>query len=101
MAWLRKVGGRVQRSLQDLCGGQAGVDHAEPLRLGDGKLAIRRAHALEKGVGLDLDAIGLAATGGSTNHAIHLVAMARTAGLRITWDDLDELSRVADRKSVV
>ena len=56
------MGGRVQCSLQDLCGGQAGVDHAEPLRLSDGKLAIRRAHALEKGVGLDLDAIGFAAT---------------------------------------
>jgi phosphogluconate dehydratase len=38
--------------------------------------------------------VGLAATGGSTNHVIHLVAMARAAGLRITWDDLDELSRV-------
>ena len=38
--------------------------------------------------------VGLAATGGSTNHVIHLVAMARAAGIRITWDDLDELSRV-------
>jgi len=38
--------------------------------------------------------VGLAATGGSTNHAIHLVAMARVAGIRITWNDLDELSRV-------
>ncbi len=37
--------------------------------------------------------VGLAATGGSTNHAIHLVAVARSAGLHITWDDLDELSR--------
>ncbi|GAB3731234.1 phosphogluconate dehydratase [Silanimonas algicola] len=37
--------------------------------------------------------VGLAATGGSTNHVIHLVAMARAAGLRVTWDDLDELSR--------
>jgi phosphogluconate dehydratase len=37
--------------------------------------------------------VGLAATGGSTNHAIHLVAVARAAGLHITWDDLDELSR--------
>jgi phosphogluconate dehydratase len=37
--------------------------------------------------------VGLAATGGSTNHAIHLVAVARAAGLRIDWDDLDELSR--------
>jgi phosphogluconate dehydratase len=38
--------------------------------------------------------VGLAATGGSTNHALHLVAMARAAGLIIDWDDLDELSRV-------
>lgn len=38
--------------------------------------------------------VGLAATGGSTNHAIHLVAMARTAGLVIDWNDLDEISRV-------
>lgn len=37
---------------------------------------------------------GLAATGGSTNHALHLVAIARAAGLIIDWDDLDELSRV-------
>ncbi|MFY2762749.1 phosphogluconate dehydratase [Arenimonas sp. MALMAid1274] len=37
--------------------------------------------------------VGLAATGGSTNHAIHLVAIARAAGLLINWDDLDELSR--------
>ena len=37
--------------------------------------------------------VGLAATGGSTNHAIHLVAMARAAGILIDWDDLDELSR--------
>jgi phosphogluconate dehydratase len=37
--------------------------------------------------------VGLAATGGSTNHSLHLVAMARAAGLLIDWDDLDELSR--------
>jgi len=37
--------------------------------------------------------VGLAATGGSTNHAIHLVAIARAAGIVIDWDDLDELSR--------
>ena len=37
--------------------------------------------------------VGLAATGGSTNHAIHLVAIARAAGLVIDWDDLDALSR--------
>jgi phosphogluconate dehydratase len=38
--------------------------------------------------------VALAATGGSTNHAIHLVAMARAAGVLIDWNDLDELSRV-------
>ncbi|HET8818774.1 MAG TPA: phosphogluconate dehydratase [Xanthomonadaceae bacterium] len=37
--------------------------------------------------------VALAATGGSTNHAIHLVAVARAAGIRIDWDDLDEVSR--------
>jgi len=39
-------------------------------------------------------AVGLLATGGSTNHAIHLPAMARAAGVRIDWQDLDELSAV-------
>jgi phosphogluconate dehydratase len=37
-------------------------------------------------------AIGLLATGGSTNHAIHLPAIARAAGIIIDWQDLDELS---------
>ncbi|MBS0216341.1 MAG: phosphogluconate dehydratase [Proteobacteria bacterium] len=37
--------------------------------------------------------VGLAATGGSTNHAIHLVAVAQAAGIIIDWDDLDALSR--------
>ena len=36
--------------------------------------------------------VGLLATGGSTNHAIHLPAMARAAGIRLDWADLDELS---------
>jgi phosphogluconate dehydratase len=38
--------------------------------------------------------VGLLASGGSTNHTIHLVAIARAAGLTITWDDFDELSAV-------
>jgi len=37
---------------------------------------------------------GLLATGGSTNHTIHLIAMARAAGIRLTWEDMDDLSRV-------
>ncbi|HXI87950.1 MAG TPA: phosphogluconate dehydratase [Parvularculaceae bacterium] len=36
--------------------------------------------------------VGLHATGGSTNHAIHLVAMARAVGILINWDDFSELS---------
>jgi phosphogluconate dehydratase len=37
---------------------------------------------------------GLLATGGSTNHAIHLPAIARAAGIRIDWHDFAELSSV-------
>jgi phosphogluconate dehydratase len=36
--------------------------------------------------------VGLLATGGSTNHAMHLPAMARCAGILLDWQDLDELS---------
>ena len=36
--------------------------------------------------------VGLLATGGSTNHTIHLVAIARAAGIVIDWDDFDALS---------
>ncbi|QJQ31574.1 phosphogluconate dehydratase [Sphingomonas lacunae] len=36
--------------------------------------------------------IGLLATGGSTNHAIHLPAIARAAGIVIDWEDFDRLS---------
>ncbi|MBS3962368.1 MAG: phosphogluconate dehydratase, partial [Sandarakinorhabdus sp.] len=36
--------------------------------------------------------VGLLATGGSTNHAIHIPAIARAAGIFIDWDDLDRLS---------
>jgi phosphogluconate dehydratase len=36
--------------------------------------------------------IGLLATGGSTNHTLHLVAIAAAAGIKIDWDDFSELS---------
>ncbi len=36
--------------------------------------------------------VGLHATGGSTNHTMHLVAMARAAGIMLTWQDISELS---------
>ncbi len=38
--------------------------------------------------------VGLLATGGSTNHTIHLVAIAHAAGITINWDDFSELSAV-------
>ncbi|MBO2462252.1 phosphogluconate dehydratase [Actinomadura violacea] len=38
--------------------------------------------------------VALLATGGSTNHTLHLVAMAAAAGIELTWDDFDELSKV-------
>ncbi|WP_266168738.1 phosphogluconate dehydratase [Dyella subtropica] len=43
-------------------------------------------HAIINGV------IGLHATGGSTNHLLHLVAIARAAGIQLRWDDFDALS---------
>ncbi|MDL2407496.1 phosphogluconate dehydratase [Rhizobium calliandrae] len=38
--------------------------------------------------------VGLHATGGSTNHTMHLVAMARAAGIVLTWQDISELSDI-------
>ena len=38
--------------------------------------------------------VGLLATGGSTNHTLHLVAMARAAGVLLNWDDFNDLSDI-------
>lgn len=38
--------------------------------------------------------IGLLATGGSTNHTIHIIAIARAAGIIINWEDFSDLSKV-------
>ena len=38
--------------------------------------------------------VALLATGGSTNHTMHLVAIAQAAGITLTWDDISELSAV-------
>lgn len=37
--------------------------------------------------------VGLLATGGSTNHTMHLVAVARSAGFIVNWDDFEDLSK--------
>ncbi|MGB2492466.1 MAG: dihydroxy-acid dehydratase, partial [Candidatus Puniceispirillum sp.] len=54
-----------------------------------------------KGIGEMLDErsfvnaiIGLHATGGSTNHTLHLPAMAAAAGIHITWQDFADLSEI-------
>ena len=38
--------------------------------------------------------VGLMATGGSTNHTMHLVAIARAAGIVINWDDFDKITKI-------
>jgi len=38
--------------------------------------------------------VGLLSTGGSTNHAIHIVAIAKAAGIQVTWKDMSDLSEV-------
>jgi len=38
--------------------------------------------------------VGLMATGGSTNHTMHLIAMAAAAGIQLTWDDMAQLSSI-------
>jgi phosphogluconate dehydratase len=41
--------------------------------------------------------VALMASGGSTNHTLHLVAIARCAGIQLTWDDFDAISRLTPR----
>lgn len=38
--------------------------------------------------------VGLLATGGSTNHTLHIVAIAKAAGIKIDWQDFADLSKV-------
>ena len=38
--------------------------------------------------------VGLMATGGSTNHALHIPAMARAAGIILTWEDMNDISAI-------
>ena len=83
--------------------GAAFINPGTPLRQALTRAAIHRLVALSKEksrpIGHVVDeraivnaAIGLLATGGSTNHAIHIPAIARAAGIKIDWQDLDELS---------
>jgi len=76
-----------------------------PLRHALTKASARRAAALVKGgdaytpLGELFDeralvnaVVGLLATGGSTNHTIHLIAIGRAAGIHLDWQDFDDLS---------
>ena len=83
--------------------GAAFVNPGTPLRQALTRAAVHRLAQLAKEKARPLSqvidekavvnaAVGLLATGGSTNHAIHLPAIARAAGIVINWQDLDELS---------
>jgi phosphogluconate dehydratase len=83
--------------------GAAFVNPGTPLRQALTRAAVHRladlARAKSRPLSQVIDeraivnaAIGLLATGGSTNHAIHIPAMARAAGIIIDWEDLDALS---------
>jgi len=84
--------------------GSSFVNPNTPLRQALTQAGVQRAIALApsgQGMGHQVDArvvvngiVGLLATGGSTNHTLHLVAMARAAGIQINWDDFSELSAV-------
>lgn len=85
--------------------GAAFVNPGTPLRGALTRAAAHRAVALAReggpGMGAMIDAraivngvVGLLATGGSTNHTLHLVAMARAAGIVIDWTDFAELSAI-------
>ncbi len=85
--------------------GSSFVNPGTPLREALTEAAVHRALARvgepQSGVGYQVDArvvvngiVGLLATGGSTNHTLHLVAMARSAGWVVHWDDFADLSAV-------
>ncbi len=83
--------------------GAAFINPGTPLRQALTRAAVHRLAALSQEKARPLSqvidekaivnaAIGLLATGGSTNHAIHLPAIARAAGIIIDWQDFDDLS---------
>jgi phosphogluconate dehydratase len=85
--------------------GTAFINPGSPLRTALTEAAAKRAIALvrEKHGGscqtigeqaIVNGIVGLMATGGSTNHALHLPAIARAAGILIDWDDFADISRV-------
>ena len=87
--------------------GSAFVNPGTPLRDAMVRATARRAAGITalghdyRPLGEAIDAraivnaiVGLHATGGSTNHTLHIVAIARAAGLIVNWDDFESLSHV-------
>lgn len=87
--------------------GSSFVNPEDPLRQGLTREAVLQAITASQSGGDDRSlssvvteaslvnaVIGLLATGGSTNHTLHLVAIAREAGIELHWDDFDRLSAV-------
>lgn len=86
--------------------GSSFVPPGTPLRKALTEHAAQRAVAISRGeqrlpIGELVDektivngVVSLLATGGSTNHTMHLVAIAAAAGIELTWDDFSELSSV-------
>ncbi|MDX2233028.1 MAG: phosphogluconate dehydratase [Hyphomonadaceae bacterium] len=85
--------------------GAAFVQPNTPLRDALTRAATQRAVALAQEGGGDVATVldersfvngivGLMATGGSTNHLLHIPAMARAAGVIVDWDDFDALGKV-------
>ncbi len=75
--------------------------HALNVETGKQAVAISRRGNAPRPIGKMLDErsfvnaiIGLHATGGSTNHTLHLPAMAAAAGIDLRWDDFAELSKI-------
>ena len=86
--------------------GSSFINPGTPLRAALDEEAVRRVLAMTA-LGQDYRPLGrlideraivnavvaLMATGGSTNHTIHWIAVARAAGVVLTWDDMDQLSQ--------
>ena len=75
--------------------------HALTVAATERAIAISRQSANPRPIGRMLDersfvnaVVGLHATGGSTNHTLHLPAMAAAAGISLTWQDFADLSEI-------
>jgi len=88
--------------------GASFVAPATPLREALTRAAGRVVVGLDAGIGELVDeraivnaVVALLATGGSTNHTMHLPAIAAAAGIALTWDDFAELSAVVPQLASV